>query len=242
MGKGWQWALAVALCVAARAGSLGACDDTAATAATVNGEPVCVRELQRSADANRAAVYQYFHRTYGATDDDAFWRRRYGSERPRDILLQRALAQCVSTKLQQVIAREAGIWPDITYRAFIGNLARENARRKALVGAGGVIYGPVEYGEDDYFAQTLRIAVIAVQQKLSERELAIPPADLKQFYEHDKDELFRQPSGSYERFDEVKDLIRGRMVEEKYDRMVENLVKCATVQVNRRTCRRIRVR
>jgi hypothetical protein len=105
-----------------------------------------------------------------------------------------------------------------------------------------VIYGPVKYGEDEYYAHTLRIAMIALQQKLSERELAVPSEDLKRFYEANKDELFRQPSGRYEQFEEVKDIIRGRMVEQNYDRLVEDLVKRARVQVNRRNCRRIRTR
>jgi hypothetical protein len=111
-----------------------------------------------------------------------------------------------------------------------------------VVAAGGVIYGPVQYGEDEYFAHTMRIAVIALQLKLSERELAVPNEDLQRFYEENKDELFRQPSGRYERFEDVKDMIRSRMVEQNYDRLVEDLVKRARVQVNRRNCRRIRVR
>jgi hypothetical protein len=242
MGIGWLRTLAVGLFMTALTVPIAAYDDTTAAAATVNSELVCVRELQRSSNASRAAVFQYFHQKYGAVDDKAFWVRRYGSERPRDVLVERALAQCVSIKLQQVLARQAGIWPDITYRAFLESLARENARRKAVVGAGGVIYGPVEYGEDEYFAQTMRVAVIALQEKLSEREPAIPSMDLERFYEENKDQLFRQPSGSYERFEDVKDVIRGRIVEQTYDRLVEDLIKLARVEVNRRNCRRIRVR
>jgi hypothetical protein len=221
---------------------LTANDDTTGAAATVNGEPVSVRELQRSANANRAGVCQYFHQKYGAEDYGTFWGCRYGLERPRDLLLERALAECVSIKVQQVLARRIGIWPDITYRAFLKSLAGENVRRNAVVAAGGVIYGPVQYGEDEYSAHTMRIAVIALQLKLSERELAVPNEDLQRFYEENKDELFRQPSGRYERFEDVKDMIRSRMVEQNYDRLVEDLVKRARVQVNRRNCRRIRVR
>ncbi len=242
MGREWRWALAAGLLLAALAAPLAADDRSAVVAATVNNEPVSVRELQRSANAQRAAVYEYFHQKYGATDDGGFWDRHYGSERPRDLLLDRALAQCVSIKVQQVLARDAGLWPDITYSAFLESLARENARRKAVVAAGGVIYGPIEYGEDEYFAQTLRVTAIALQQKLSEREMAVPPSDLQRFYQEKKDELFRQSSGSYERFEDVKDVIRGRLVEQKYDRLVEDLVKRARVQVNGRNCRGLRVR
>ncbi|TXK84157.1 SurA N-terminal domain-containing protein [Paenibacillus sp. N3.4] len=48
--------------------------------ASIEGEPISVREFKHFVDKNRASVYRYFQQTYGAQDSASFWSTPLGNE------------------------------------------------------------------------------------------------------------------------------------------------------------------
>ncbi len=159
--------------------------------ASVNGEHISVKEFQRNINKNRAGVFNYFYKKYGVKQGGDFWDKKHGDETPLDMIRRLALEQCVRVKVQQVIAMQKGTVSDISYSSFLVKLKKDNIARKKAVENNEIIYGPVQYGEDQYFNHLLRLMVIKLKEKLAEDELAVTEDEIKRYYEDKKEILYK---------------------------------------------------
>jgi hypothetical protein len=139
--------------------------------ASVNGEPIAVAELARAIDHVRAGVTA-------------------PGSRPFDAIKKAALDDAVRTKLEQVRMREQGQVTDVSYRGFRTRWQQENARRREAMQRGEPVYGPVEYGEQDYFEYSLDNGVIALKEHLP--GLAPTESELHHDYDALRESMFRR--------------------------------------------------
>lgn len=88
---------------------------------------------------------------------------------------------------------ENGIAGDIGYKGFLKSLKEENEKRKEAVKKGQVIYGPEQYGVNEYFDYQLANHVFKLKEKLFTGEFAVSEEDMRNKYESDKDKHYRLP-------------------------------------------------
>lgn len=160
--------------------------------AKVNGEPIQKREFLRQLKLERANTFEYFGQKYNASPSGEFWNKNFNGEVPVEYARGKALEECVSVKVRQVLAREYGLIDDIRNEAFLKELALENKRRKAAVKNSLPVYGPVQYNENGYFTQVLSNLIIKTKDKLLEGELKPTEAELRDHYEKVKDRLYKK--------------------------------------------------
>lgn len=152
-----------------------------ATAATVNGEPIAVRELQQEMLARRALIYDYFKKTYGVDDNPKFWTSTYGGENPLDKLRREALQESVKIKLRQIMAKQKGLVRDIGYAALLDSWKQENKNRADAVKRGKVIYGPQQVDEAQYYDMVISDLTYDLKQKMM-ADSPISDAELLTYY------------------------------------------------------------
>lgn len=150
--------------------------------ATVDGEPVTVRELKKVLLKKRADVYAYFADKYGAINGSEFWNRSFGGEIPVQKLITDAMDELISVKVQQLLAKENGIVQDITYKSFLNDLKRENANRKNALKSNQVIFGPYQYSEENYFDIRFSNMVADLKKKLL-KEKSFDSSEIEQYYQ-----------------------------------------------------------
>ncbi len=157
----------------------------------VNGEPISSRFFRVELARQTAETYSYFHSKYGVEDSENFWTTPYGGEVPVEVARKKALAAIVRTIVQQKLAKEKGLADDISYAGFLNALKKENRERKEALRQNKVIYGPVEYTEDNYFNYVMSNLIIKLKSKLAEKELAVSDLQAEGMYQSRKDKYFR---------------------------------------------------
>jgi hypothetical protein len=189
-------ALVSLLCLLLGAALMAAADETETPlepwVAKVDGEPISARLFERRLMRNRAAAYRYFGQKYGVSDSADFWTTPHDGETPLEWLKQRTLDECVRIVIEQTLARKHGVLSDVSYSAFLQALERENERRRRALAAGEPIYGPQQYGEDEYFNYLFANMVIELKRRLSAAEFAASDDVLRQRYEQYRDTLYHR--------------------------------------------------
>jgi hypothetical protein len=219
--------------------SSAAAVENAAVAAKVNGEPVQADEFASFANTKKSLVYDYFKKAHGIDPGRNFWKERFGNESPLEKLKNTTMQDLVKIKVEQIMAKEHGLARDIRYSSFLKEWQKENKRRKAAAARNEVLYGPIEYGELDYFNYVHSNQVLRLQEKLLGNEIIIKDSEYKPFYDSHPD-LFRKKStdkfssskdSGYEPMDKVMGKIRLNLIDLKYNQMVEDKVKNAKVEI-----------
>ncbi|GAE90696.1 hypothetical protein [Acetivibrio straminisolvens] len=115
--------------------------------ATVNGEPVYVREYKMKLKSNTTEVLNYSNQNYGAEAKDSFRVNSYISEVPVEVARKKALDDIVEVKVQQILAKEKGIIESTDYKEFLKELENENRQRKDALKHNKIVYGPIIMGK-----------------------------------------------------------------------------------------------
>ncbi|MBO9607113.1 MAG: hypothetical protein J7639_14230 [Paenibacillaceae bacterium] len=147
-------------------------DEATVAIATVNGEPLDLREYRAIVRTERAGVFAYFQGKYGAEDDKDFWTRSYAGEIPLEKLKEEALRTAVGIKTLQLLGKENGLLADASYAAFLQELRTENARRKEEIAHGRPIYGPKQWEEAAYYERKLADLRQQLGKKLGDEAFA----------------------------------------------------------------------
>lgn len=163
-------------------------------AVEINGESVTVAEFRARLNyAHRANTFSYFKNKYGADADADFWNNRYGDEIPINFVREKTLKDIIRLKVQQILMKEHGILGDSSYESFQESLRVENQSRNEAVKKGQVIYGPIEYGEGQYFDYLFSNQAIKLKEKMYYEKNSISEDELRGKYETDKVELYSLP-------------------------------------------------
>jgi len=160
--------------------------------AKVNGEPIQKKEFIRQLNLEKASTLEYFTKKYNADVNKNFWNTDFKGEVPIDYARDKALTECINTKMQQIISKKYGLVEDITYSKFLKDLSDENIRRENAVKDNQVIYGPKKYDENAYFVYVFSNLIIKLKDKLAVSEYKPTDKQLMDFYEKVKDKLYKQ--------------------------------------------------
>ncbi|MFC4775724.1 peptidyl-prolyl cis-trans isomerase [Paenibacillus sp. GCM10023252] len=175
---------------------IASCSDSSSTkpasiVAWVDGIPIEEGEMLKAMNQNRSLVFNYFHEKHGAVDSSEFWTKSYDGEVPMERLKKLALDTLVRMKVERGLAYEEKLVTTLDYKSFLTEWKLENKRRKDMVAKGGVIYGPVEFSEDQYLQYSHSKLMIelkeawAKSQQVSEEQLIAE-------YEKTKEERYRK--------------------------------------------------
>lgn len=153
--------------VAAVGGEPGAAAPAAQVVAEVGGEPVTAAEFTARMAEHRVPVTSYFHERHRAdANAPGFWAARFGGETPRAVLRQRTLDAIVRIKVQQLMARDAGLISDLSYDAFLRGLDEENRARRERIDRRQPVFGPRQHTEKSYFSHVFDRMVLDLRQAL----------------------------------------------------------------------------
>ena len=158
----------------------------------VNGEPVTIREFKQRMEYDyRAVTIDYFARNWNAQVDEEFWGKRFRDITPREYLAERTIENCALIKIQTLKMKEMGIINDISYQSFLSDLEVENQRRKETVQKGGIIYGPEQYSENEYFEYVFSNLRKELKEKMATELGWNEESELQEYYETFKDSYYK---------------------------------------------------
>lgn len=160
--------------------------------AKVTGEPIQKKEFLRQLNLERTTTFEYFKQKYNAEINENFWNTDFKGEVPINYARDKALTECINTKMQQIIAKKYGIVDDITYSKFLKDLLEENMRRENSVKNNQIIYGPKKYDENSYYIYVFSNLILKLKEKLAESEYKPTDIQLMGFYEKVKGKLYKQ--------------------------------------------------
>lgn len=191
-------ALAVCLALAGcnQAGESGqshpAGDEQNPVVATVAGEPVTAEEYQGYAYDYLSQAALEFSTQYNADANQAdFWRTEYGGQTPLEWVKERADADMARNKGLQVLARELGLYDEISWQDQNKNFESENKWRQQKVAAGEVIYGPKQFTRSQFSSYWQSQVDQLVEDHVKYEILDPTEQELKAYYEQHKEELSR---------------------------------------------------
>ncbi|WP_162259684.1 peptidylprolyl isomerase [Paenibacillus sp. Soil766] len=161
-----------------------------APVAKVNGSVITSQEFESELEEQRATVIDYFYRLNGAEYGKNFWKTDVNGDNPEDTAKMWALKEIIRFKIELELAQQHGLIQGTSYDDLLQEMDKENKRRIAAVNARETIYGPVQLDESTFMNYYLSKLRTQLKEKLSEVELRVTEAELKQHYELVKDTLF----------------------------------------------------
>lgn len=206
--------------------------------AYVNGLAIDVREFHLVAEEERTGVLTDLTDRWGVEADQGFWKLERDGITPASELERRTLDTLVRMKIEQQLMVEAGLLEDEGYGAFYDDWTQTNRQRKQAAERGEVIYGPVTYTKTQYYYLRQDKKVIELQEKLAVGSLA-PSREEQMKYYTTAQEPFLFKDGKRKPFEEVANVVVKRLVEEKYQHMVDQKIKTADITLKRKTLDKI---
>lgn len=159
------------------------------TVATVDGASITRAEFELEVDFQRAAVIDHFRQLGDATPDPQFWSTAYGGQTPSAMLRERALAESIRRKRQQIEMRRAGIAQDVDFASFDRRWSDENQRRDAAMRNGERVYGPIHIERAQFAIYELTNQILTYKRWAAETVLRPSDAELHAYYEKVKASL-----------------------------------------------------
>ena len=159
--------------------------------ATVNNEPVLMKELLMSEQKCKASIIQEFKLKYKLNYDDNFWQNKNFVISPFEVLKNKALELAIEIKIQQILARQYGLVKDISYTAFLNDLKVENDRRKKATLNKSVFFGPTQFSEENYFDYKYSNLIISLKRLLADSLFKVQDDKIRSLYENEKDSLYK---------------------------------------------------
>ncbi|MGL5435635.1 MAG: peptidyl-prolyl cis-trans isomerase [Lachnospiraceae bacterium] len=158
------------------------------TVAAVNNEAISVREFKNQLIQKQAEVENYFKVKYGVSINKQQWNDTFEGEVPIEVLKEWAIRELTRIKVQQIMAREAGLTEDISYQSFLQELKAENEKRAEMQKNNQVIYGSQQYSEQQYFAYIFSNMVIQLKSDIAKEKLLINDEILQKYFKQRKSE------------------------------------------------------
>lgn len=153
--------------------------------------PITVKEFNMLMQRNVANVYSDYHNKYDATYEKEFWTTSFDGNIPIETLKEMTFEQLKSIKIQQSLFKKYGVVSDISYDGFLAQLEEENKERDKKIKEGQPVYGPVSYGESDYYEYLFYNNVIALKETLDKTILRATQEELKAYYDLVREEQFK---------------------------------------------------
>ena len=202
--------------------------EATAAVAWVNGDAIVYAEYEQEMLLHRGTVAADFVQRHGLVEGGDFWHTSRGGETAWEALKRATLDAMVRISVQRALMRENAIPGPKDYAALLASWREENRRRSKALATGEVIYGPQQYSlvaaRDYWFSN----AVIALKRRLAENRLVISEQEVRERYAALK--ASGQPVG--ETFEDGRKIIQRRILDQRYESLIDSLVKEACVKIN----------
>ncbi len=143
---------------------------TAVVTYEFDGYKITKNELAFHMDRMRGEVRNYFKNTCGVSLSADDWQKSYGGEIPEEKLKDLALNTCKKDKLLFILGKEYGLTDYVDFDDFLSSMEKENEQRKETVAEGGIVYGLVEYGREEYYTHVISNLKIRLRDILSKKQ------------------------------------------------------------------------
>lgn len=174
---------------------LVACEKFSAdTVLKINGTDIGIEEYCLVMGTLRSETVLYYSEKYGETDfGDLFWDKSYakGEKTPAQHLKMLTNEKLTENHIILDWAVQSGLIKDSTFNYVKSDMERENAERAQKVQSGQAVYGVAQFTTQQYYDYLVSNCSVdlrnLVEKKLTDNEI-------EDFYEKNKDELYRQPA------------------------------------------------
>lgn len=175
-------------------------------------------------------------------EEEEFWNGNIEGVRPFEKLKEETERKLVRIRIEQDLAKKYNIIKNFSYSDFIINLERENKQRLDAMKNKRPIYGPVQYSAEFYYAYLYNNMVIKLKDILGKEVFTFTEKEYEDFYGTNKDILFRKISKKdgllveikilpgYKSLDDVKEQIRQRLIDEEYEKLIQEKTLSAEVR------------
>jgi len=174
--------------------------DTKDIVFTVDSYPVSKQEFEMVLEDNKAMIYSDFRPKSSISNANDFWHTAIDGEIPVEVLFNTAVNECIRYKTEQILAKKYKIIEDISYNGFLKSFKAENQDRRDKLSKNQPIYGPQQYGVNEYF----NYYIIEIRNKTQSQMQILEPnvgmEEYKKLYEQIKDKNFKK-SDSYKLID-----------------------------------------
>lgn len=137
----------------------------------INGYPVRKQEFKIFLDEQKSGITSYYFNTLGIEDfGQQFWNSPIDGQTPMELATQQALIQCVEAITIRQMAEKIGVAQAENYYSLHRQWKEYNNERKIEKENGGIVYGPVELGFEDYYNQYISKLQIEIQYYWEEKE------------------------------------------------------------------------
>lgn len=179
---------------------------------TVNGESVMQSEIDYFTEKHRSTVISKFIYEHGAEFDESFWNREFDGTTPQKYLDSLVKEDVIKAKIQLALCRENKIYNNITYQGLYNLAVRYN---NAHSSEGTVGINTISL--DTFYDYYIDNGVAQLKNILEENELAPSQTEINEKLNDIKN---KYPDKSQE---ELELIAKDVLVEEKYDKYIENL-------------------
>ncbi len=181
--------------------------------ATVNGEVIMSDEIDYFKTRCRADIINEYAEKYSVKDFSDFWDKEFDGTTPAQALEKKALSQAVDAKIRLVLMRDNGVYDDISFSALKEKAEKYNKDHENVKGNVGINSIDLS-GFYTYYVST---GEMELKNILAEGELK--PTE---------DELALLKEKSPDLTDEG---LISVCASEKYDKMIEELIKNAKTEM-----------
>ena len=206
--------------------------------ATVNGQPIPMRELQIYLSKDRAAVLARYQSNPAAGKGDRFWNQIVDGGTPAELLTQSAMADVKKTTVQLQLAAQYKLIADPSYSSFLTAFNAENNRRATAIANHQPVYGPVQYTEANYLDYVIGQYAYELEPKLeADGSLPVTDADLNAYYTANAAQ-FASPDGTPADPTQpaTQTQIRRAFLDAEYQQLVAGLAsRAATIETDTHT-------
>jgi hypothetical protein len=209
--------------------------DQGAMALIINEDTVQSGEFLLVAKQKKSDIFNLYEKHIkGETEfeEEKFWNGSFDGIQPIEKLKEETVKQLNRIKTEQDLAMKYLKTKKFNYSEFINNLKVENKRRRDSLKNKKPVYGPVQYSEEFYYGYLYNNMVIKLKEFMGKEVFAFSEKKYKDFYEANKDNLFRNiaTNGSlltenkelpgYKTLEVVKDQIRQKLIDEEYEKLI----------------------
>jgi len=211
----------------------------------INGEAIQLGEFLLVAKQVKNDVFTLFEKQINGKDafeEGKFRNTNFNGITPVEKLKQETGKHLIRIKTEQWLAEKYKIIQKFNYSDFILNLEQENKRRLNAVKNKKPVYGPVQYSEEFYYNYLYNNMVIKLKNILGSEVFNFTDNRYKEYYETNKDIHYRKSSAKggllakrevlqgFKSFDEVKEQIRYRLIDEEYEKLIDKYSSTAELK------------
>lgn len=166
------------------------------------------REFEREMLRYRAVIYTEY----------AGYKDSFVKEKLKDTVS----AVLKKLKIQEKLAAEKNLWPYARYKDLLADMKAVNNNRKAAFEKNEILYGPIEFTEQDFYDYQFSNAVNSLKKLMEGNEIPVNEALLREYFNKLKQTVYSHEKYTFEK---MKRQVKDAYMEEQYRLIVNKLLQ-----------------